>query len=186
MNLFSRAGAWLQALSVSVFLTPGAALAQNGPEPVATLLANIRVLKLECKVKPVPVRLAAVVAAAGYELDEFLPRGRYFGLVQAQLATIRAPSRSSRAEFCAQIAERVRTSPLNGPRNAEAGQRARTRPTSVNLNRASLQELNSLGAGLIGRRIIYGRPYSSPEDLLDRRVLNMRDFARVRDRVAVR
>jgi DNA uptake protein ComE-like DNA-binding protein len=56
----------------------------------------------------------------------------------------------------------------------------------VDLNRASLEELNSLGAGIIGRTIIYGRPYSSPEDLVERRLLNARDYARIRDRVSVR
>ena len=174
------------ALLLSMLVTPGAVLAQSGPEPVATLLANIRALKLECRVKPVPVRLAAVVAASGYDLREFLPRGRRFDLVQAQLAQIRPPSRSNRDAFCAQLAERVRTSPLNAPRTVDAGRAPSPRPGVVDLNRASLEELNSLGAGLIGRRIIYRRPFASPEDLLGRRVLNSRDYARIRDRVTVR
>ena len=174
------------AILVSMLVNPGAVMAQSGPEPVATLLANIRALKLECRVKPVPVRLAAVVAASGYDLREFLPRGRRFALVQAQLAQIRPPSRSDRDAFCAHLAERVRTSPLNAPRAIEAVRSRSTRPGIADLNRASLEELNSLGAGLIGRRIIYGRPYASPEDLLERRVLNARDYARIRDRVVVR
>lgn len=186
MSLFAGIRLPLQALTLLALALPQTAFAQRGPEPVSTLLANVRALKLECRLKPVPVRLAAVVAASGYDLGEFLPRGRYFGLVQAELAQIRPPSRSDRAAFCAQLADRVRTSPLNAPQTVDAGRRPGTRPGVVNLNRASLQELNSLGAGLIGRRIIYGRPYASPEDLLDRRVLNSRDYARVRDRVTVR
>jgi hypothetical protein len=53
------------------------------------------------------------------------------------------------------------------------------------LNRAAVDELNSLGAGLIGRTIVSGRPYTAPEDLVERRLLNARDFARIRHRLTV-
>ena len=174
-------------LLLCIMLPAGSAFAQNGPEPLASLLASIRVLKLECSIKPAPNRLTTLVAHSGYRLDEFLPRGRYFGLVQARLAEMRPPSRSERPSFCANLAERVRTSPLNNPPSGSAAAPERPRRGgAVNLNTASVDELNSLGAGMVGRTIIYGRPYRSPEDLLERRLLTYRDFARIRDRVTAR
>jgi hypothetical protein len=153
---------------------------------LASLLASIRVLKLECSIKPAPNRLTTLVADSGYDLNEFLPGGRYFGLVRAQLAEMRPPPRSERGSFCASLAERVRTSPLNNPPTRSATVPAPRRGGAINLNTASVDELNSLGAGMVGRTIIYGRPYASPEDLLERRLLTYRDFARIRDRVTVR
>jgi DNA uptake protein ComE-like DNA-binding protein len=55
----------------------------------------------------------------------------------------------------------------------------------VDLNSASLQQLNNLGAGRIGRAIIRGRPYLSKEDLVRKRVLNRTDFGRIKDQVTV-
>ena len=179
--------ACLAVVLLATCVTP--ASAEGGAEPVAGLLASIRVLKLECRVKPAPNRLSAAVEAAGYALAEFLPGGRQFGLVQAKLREFKPPSRSERSAFCARLAERVRASPLNTPRvGAQSARYAGggARSGLADLNRASLEELNSLGAGMIGRTIIYGRPYRSPEDLLDRRLLNARDFERIRTRVTVR
>jgi DNA uptake protein ComE-like DNA-binding protein len=172
----------------ALLLGPLPALAETGPEPVANLLASIRVLKLECGVKPVPARLQAAVAGTGQRLEWFLPGGRHFGMIQAQLAEMRPPARADRDAFCQRLAERVRTSPLNAPQPAASATRFASTGESglVDLNRASREELNRLGAGMIGRTIIYGRPYGSPEDLVDRRLLNARDFARIRDRVTVR
>ncbi len=56
-------------------------------------------------------------------------------------------------------------------------------PRRVDLNTASLDELNGLGGGMVGRAIIAGRPYRSPEDLLAKRVLNKTTFARIRDQL---
>lgn len=57
----------------------------------------------------------------------------------------------------------------------------------VNLNAASLQELNSLrGAGLIGKAIVRGRPYRSVEDLVKKRIVNRSLYARIKDQVTVR
>ena len=171
--------------ALSLMFSP--AYAQGGPEPIASLLASIRVLKLECRIKPAPSRLTALVSASGYRLGDFLPGGRHFGLVQARLADISPPARAERGRFCATLAERVRTSPLNNPPTRAAASSPRPRRSgAVNLNTASLDELNSLGAGMIGRTIIYGRPYASPDDLVERRLLTYRDFARIRDRVTVR
>ncbi|MGU3468180.1 helix-hairpin-helix domain-containing protein [Methylobacterium sp. C33D] len=56
----------------------------------------------------------------------------------------------------------------------------------VDLNTASVEELNALGAGMIGRRIVAFRPYGSPEDLVTRRVLKKADYEAIRAAVAVR
>jgi DNA uptake protein ComE-like DNA-binding protein len=59
--------------------------------------------------------------------------------------------------------------------------------TGVNLNTASLEDLNRLsGGGLIGRAIIRGRPYTSPEDLLKKEVLSRAVYNRIKDQVAAR
>lgn len=177
------AGPTLLAISL---LTGRPADAQSGPEDVASLLASIRALKTECRIKPVPSRLHTLVEGAGYRLADFTPGRRYYPLVQANLEQLRPSSRSERDGFCDRLAERVRRSPLNAPRASFAARPSRRSSGAVDLNRASLDELNSLGAGMIGRTIIYGRPYASPEDLVDRGLLNLRDFARIRDRVTVR
>lgn len=60
-------------------------------------------------------------------------------------------------------------------------------PGLVDLNAASVQELNSLrGAGLIGKAIMRGRPYRSVDDLLKKRIVNRSLFARIKDQVKVR
>lgn len=57
---------------------------------------------------------------------------------------------------------------------------------TVDLNTASVEELNVLGAGMIGRRIIAFRPYASPEDLLTKRVLKRADYEAIKAAVTVR
>lgn len=57
---------------------------------------------------------------------------------------------------------------------------------NVDLNTATLEQLNGLGAGMIGRTIIANRPYTAPEDLVARRVLTRRDYEMIRPRVAAR
>ncbi|MFE1600237.1 ComEA family DNA-binding protein [Methylobacterium sp. ID0610] len=57
----------------------------------------------------------------------------------------------------------------------------------IDLNTATLAELNGLrGGGLIGKAIIAGRPYGSPQDLLSKRILSRTVFERIRDQVTVR
>ncbi|MER2264502.1 helix-hairpin-helix domain-containing protein [Methylobacterium oxalidis] len=58
--------------------------------------------------------------------------------------------------------------------------------SGIDLNTASVEELNALGAGMIGRRIIAFRPYASPEDLVIRRVLKRGDYEIIKAAVAVR
>jgi DNA uptake protein ComE-like DNA-binding protein len=55
----------------------------------------------------------------------------------------------------------------------------------LDLNKASVAELNALGTGRIGKAIARGRPYASPEDLLRKRVLNRATYARIKDQVTV-
>ncbi|MFY9291176.1 MAG: helix-hairpin-helix domain-containing protein, partial [Methylorubrum rhodinum] len=57
----------------------------------------------------------------------------------------------------------------------------------VDLNTASLAELNGLkGGGSIGRAIIGHRPYTSVDQLLSKRVLNRATYQRIKDQVTVR
>ncbi|WP_313902710.1 ComEA family DNA-binding protein [Methylobacterium sp. E-066] len=57
---------------------------------------------------------------------------------------------------------------------------------SVDLNSASVEQLNALGAGMIGKRIIEFRPYTSVDDLLARRVLKRSDYEAIKGAVTIR
>lgn len=57
---------------------------------------------------------------------------------------------------------------------------------SVDLNSASIEQLNALGAGMIGKRVIEFRPYASVEDLVTRRVLKRADYDTIRAAVTAR
>lgn len=57
---------------------------------------------------------------------------------------------------------------------------------SVDLNTASVEQLNALGAGMIGRRIVEFRPYTSPDELLTRRVLKRADYDTIRNAITAR
>ena len=61
---------------------------------------------------------------------------------------------------------------------------AATPSRRVDLNTASVAELNNLGGGMIGRAIVAGRPYRSAEDLLAKRVLNKGTFAQIKTQIA--
>ena len=56
----------------------------------------------------------------------------------------------------------------------------------MDLNSASIEQLNALGAGMIGKRIVEFRPYPMPEDLVTRRVLKKSDYEAIRSAVTVR
>jgi DNA uptake protein ComE-like DNA-binding protein len=57
----------------------------------------------------------------------------------------------------------------------------------VDLNTASLEQLNALqGGGLIGRAIIRRRPYTSAEDLLAKQVLSRSTYKRIANQITVR
>lgn len=55
---------------------------------------------------------------------------------------------------------------------------------SIDLNTASVEQLNGLGAGMIGKRIIEFRPYTSADELLTRRVLKRADYDVIKNSVA--
>jgi Helix-hairpin-helix motif len=55
----------------------------------------------------------------------------------------------------------------------------------VDLNSASVEELNGLGGGRIGRAIVNGRPYRSPDELLDKRVLTRATFEQIKGQIIV-
>lgn len=57
---------------------------------------------------------------------------------------------------------------------------------NVDLNTATVEQLNALGAGMIGKRIIEFRPYTSPDELLSRRVLKRADYDTIKSSVTVR
>lgn len=56
----------------------------------------------------------------------------------------------------------------------------------VDLNTASLAELDGLGAGKVGRAIVRGRPYADAEDLVTRRVLKRSTYESIKSRIEVR
>ena len=55
----------------------------------------------------------------------------------------------------------------------------------VDLNSASVEELNALGGGRIGRAIVNGRPYRSPDELLHKRVLTRATFEQIKGQIIV-
>jgi DNA uptake protein ComE-like DNA-binding protein len=55
----------------------------------------------------------------------------------------------------------------------------------VDLNSASVEELNALGGGRIGRAIVNGRPYRSPDELLHRRVLSRATYDQIKGQIIV-
>lgn len=57
---------------------------------------------------------------------------------------------------------------------------------NVDLNTATVEQLNGLGAGMIGKRIIEFRPYASTEELISRRVLKRADYDAIKGAVTVR
>jgi hypothetical protein len=69
---------------------------------------------------------------------------------------------------------------------AGANDQATTAGGSVDLNTASVEQLNALGAGMIGKRIIEFRPYLSPDELLTRRVLKRSDYDMIKGAITAR
>ena len=55
----------------------------------------------------------------------------------------------------------------------------------VDLNSASVEELNALGGGRIGRAIVNGRPYRSPDELLHKRVLSRATYDQIKGQIIV-
>lgn len=79
----------------------------------------------------------------------------------------------------------------NSSPGTEIGPGAMSNPSaatggSIDLNTASVEQLNGLGAGMIGKRIIEFRPYASVEELLTRRVLKRADYDAIKSAATVR
>lgn len=55
----------------------------------------------------------------------------------------------------------------------------------IDLNTASVEQLNRLDGGMIGRAIVRGRPYASPKELVERRILSRASFEKIKGRVLV-
>jgi DNA uptake protein ComE-like DNA-binding protein len=70
-----------------------------------------------------------------------------------------------------QDAKRMASEPLASPD-----------PARVDINTASIEELNRLG-GRFGRAIIAGRPYASIDDLVSKRVLTRATFSQIQDQI---
>ena len=58
-------------------------------------------------------------------------------------------------------------------------------PNLVDINTASVDELNGLG-GRFGRAIIAGRPYQSIDELVSRRILTRAVFSQIKDQITTR
>ena len=57
--------------------------------------------------------------------------------------------------------------------------------SGIDLNSASVEELNRLGGGRIGRAIVNGRPYRSPDELLQKRVLSRATYEQIKGQIVV-
>jgi DNA uptake protein ComE-like DNA-binding protein len=55
-------------------------------------------------------------------------------------------------------------------------------PKLVDINTASVDELNSLG-GRFGRAIVAGRPYTTVDELVSKRVLTRSTFSQIKDQI---
>ena len=55
-------------------------------------------------------------------------------------------------------------------------------PARVDINTASVEELNRLG-GRFGRAIVAGRPYASVDELVSKRVLTRATFSQIKDQI---
>ncbi len=61
-------------------------------------------------------------------------------------------------------------------------------PPAIDLNTASLRKVEEL-PGItpsMARRIVDGRPYAEPEDLVERGILTRRELERILDRVVIK
>ena len=153
-----------------------------------------------------PAAAAEAPREAVTDKGQVAVRSVYPGLVAGAPRPQRAPEdrRSApAAERTSSVSAGTGTLPGSGPpapstnpapEASSAGPNPATGPVAgvpradeglVDLNSASVEDLNRLGAGMIGRRIVGGRPYSSPEDLVSRRVLTRADFDRIKARAVV-
>lgn len=84
------------------------------------------------------------------------------------------------------LVERSRNSGLDGVTRPLTTDEGGISDRLLHLNAASKAELDGLGAGRIGGAIIAGRPYASPAEHVERRILTQSDFAPVEASLTVR
>lgn len=86
----------------------------------------------------------------------------------------------------AEVAALTTAVPQAAPNTSDETPSATGAPArGVDLNSASVEELNGLGGGRIGRVIVNGRPYRSADELLHKRVLTRATFEQIKDQIIV-
>jgi len=90
----------------------------------------------------------------------------------------RSPSRLADATPVSGAGTATTVNSANDPSGTAGG--------TVDLNSASVDQLNALGAGMIGKRILEYRPYASTDELLSRRVLKRSDYETIKAAVTAR
>lgn len=160
---------------------------EHAPEHAAAAVPNPKQAALA---EPVPVRFEVPTGGT--------PRVVYHGLVTGSAtqsrptpgqvpsgiepAGERAPVTAAAAQPQPVVAEPTKTAAPVGA----AALPAAISSGRLNLNTASATQLNTIGGGMIGRAIVGGRPYASPDDLLAKRVLNRATYARIKHAVEAR
>ncbi|AMN43128.1 hypothetical protein [Rhodoplanes sp. Z2-YC6860] len=100
---------------------------------------------------------------------------------------VQASTNAAPAEPQAGSALRKPSKPVNLPTEKQVNAPSEDQATGEHdLNLASLADLNSLGGGMIGRAIIAGRPYHSPDELVTRRILSRATYSLIRTHISVR
>ncbi|TXN39499.1 helix-hairpin-helix domain-containing protein [Methylobacterium sp. WL7] len=133
-----------------------------------------------------PIRTITPGSTSSSGMVETVPTG---SAPYATAPTDQPPTPKAPVEPDAPVAQRESASNPNGRTDSTQG--AANDPSaatggSIDLNTASVEQLNGLGAGMIGKRIIEFRPYTSPDELLTRRVLKRSDYESIKAAVTVR
>ncbi|KAA2235079.1 helix-hairpin-helix domain-containing protein [Salinarimonas soli] len=168
--------AWQYTPGLGTAAAPSAKTASAKPDPLKIAAAE-----------PAPLRPAPVPAAPAAEAPRVVYQGSVTGsTTPARPAGPAAPPVVAAAPVPQEAAPQ-RPVPQAAP--APAPQATAALETSagtrrVDLNTAPVSDLNALGGGMIGRAIVQGRPYATPEELLSKRVLNRATFERIKDQIA--
>ena len=179
--------AWVAGLAVLAWqYTPGlgtaaAPVSKNAsakPDPLKMAAAE------PAPLRPAPAPVPAAPAGEA-------PRVVYQGSVTGSTAPARPPQPAAPPVVAAapvpQEAVPQRPLPQAAPAPAPQAVASAEAPTGtrrVDLNTAPVSDLNALGGGMIGRAIVQGRPYATPEELLSKRVLNRATYERIKDQIA--
>lgn len=104
------------------------------------------------------------------------PAAQDFAVAMAAPPSIEPqPAFASSAPVATPVSAPVAAAPAAEPAASEG----------IDLNTATLEALNGLNAGMIGRAIVRGRPYGAPEELVGRRILTRANFEKIKGRVVV-